>query len=258
MARDLRNVSFFSSLFIPALPFPSFPTFSPIILLPLFLRSSSSSSTRWLHACTYACAPSSSFADSPLFASFFPLLLLSCFSLFPHVHLLLHRHRTFVHVPVHSFVKSPFASSGHVAHADTKRGRNGRTVMVVQVKMANDSFILLFYPLCQFFHLLFFVLLLPNAYHLLFSRRKIPWNYDERKVTANEVAVRPFYHSPIPVEAQTCGQRALPLARKRVGLVDRAADLFGPCRPFCIGILKSRGMKRKEKLQGEAYYYASQ
>lgn len=56
MARDLRNGSFFSSLFIPALPFPSFPTSSPIILLPLFLRSSSSSSTRWLHACTYACS----------------------------------------------------------------------------------------------------------------------------------------------------------------------------------------------------------
>lgn len=121
--------------------------------------------------------------------------------------------------------------------------------MVAQVKMANDSFTLPFYPLYQFFQLLFFVLPLPNARHLLFSRGKTPWNYDERKVTANEVAVRPFYHSPIPVEAQTCGQRTLPLARKRVGLVDRAADLFGPCQPFCISILKSRGTRREGKLQ---------
>lgn len=257
MARDLRNGSFF--LRFSFLPFPShrslrlpLSSFFPSSFVPLRLRRHG--------GCTRVRtrAPSSSFADSPLFASFFPLLLLSCFSLFPQVHLLLHRRRTFVHVPVHSFVKSPLASSGHVAHAATKRGRNGRTVLVAQMKMANDSFTLPFYPPYQFFHLLFFVLPLPNAYHLLFSRRKIPWNYDERKVKANEVAVRSFYHSPIPVEAQTCGQRALPLARKRVGLVDRAADLFGPCRPFCIGILKSRGMKREEKLQGEAYYYASE
>lgn len=261
MARDLRNGSFFSSLFIPALPFPSSPTSSPIILLPLLLRSSSSSSTRWLHACTYAC---SVFFVRRLFSFlsavrlFLPVASSLVLLAFPHVHLLLHRRRTFVHVPVHSFVKSLLASSGHVAHAATKRGRNGRPMMVAQVKMANDSFTFPFYPLYQFFHLLFFVIPFPNAYHLLFSRRKIPWNYDERKVTANEVAVRPFYHSPIPVEAQTCGQCALPLARKRIGLVDRAADLFGPCRPFCIGILKSRGMKREEKLQGEAYYYASE
>lgn len=80
MARDLRNVSFFSSLFIPALPFPSFPTFSPIILLPLFLRSSSSSSTRWLHACTYACAPSSSFSTVRLFLPAASSLVLLAFS----------------------------------------------------------------------------------------------------------------------------------------------------------------------------------
>lgn len=142
------------------LPFPShrplrlpLSSFFPSSFVPLRLRRHG--------GCTRVRtrAPSSSFADSfrssPLFASFFPLLLLSCCSLFLHVRLLLHRRRTFVHVPVHSFVKSPLASSGHVAHAATKRGRNERTVMVAQVKMANDSFVLPFYPLCRFFQLLF-------------------------------------------------------------------------------------------------------
>lgn len=173
MARDLRNGSFFSSLFIPALPFPSSPTSSPIILLPLLLRSSSSSSTRWLHACTYAC---SVFFVRWLFSFlsavrlFLPVASSLVLLAFPHVHLLLHRRRTFVHVPVHSFVKSPLASSGHVAHAATKRGRNGRPIMVAQVKMANDSFTFPFYPLYQFFHLLFFVF--PFQMLTIFSFRE--------------------------------------------------------------------------------------
>lgn len=37
-------------------------------------------------------------------------------------------------------------------------------------------------------------LLLPRAP----PRRGTPRNYGERKVTANEVAIQPFYHSPIP------------------------------------------------------------
>lgn len=118
MACDLQNGPFFSSLFIPALPFR--PTCFAFDRRPF----PSSSSTRWLHACTYACSiffvlrhRSPPSLSRPLsFRSFFPRAP----RFFPAVPLplllLRRRRRTFVRVPVHSFVESPLASSDHVTH----------------------------------------------------------------------------------------------------------------------------------------------
>ena len=110
---------FFSSLFIPALPVS--PT---TISLPLFLlRFSSFSSTHG--GCTRVRTYVRTYIRvlrllRSLLVRTLSSLVLLAFSPLVHLHLL--RRRALVRVPVHSFVESPLAFSGHVAHAARKRG----------------------------------------------------------------------------------------------------------------------------------------
>ena len=133
-----------SRLPLPSL-FPSFFVF--LVVLVVFVD------TRWLHACTYVrtyvrvLRLLRSLLVRPLSS-----LVLLAFSPLVHLHLL--RRRTFVRVPVHSFVETPLAFSGHVAHAARKCGgdttRRGHTVLVeTQVKVANGIPSAL--PLCSSF-----------------------------------------------------------------------------------------------------------